>query len=90
VGRFSHERRRWVVGAWLLVLVIVGGASGSGSGYSTEFSLPDVESARGFDILEEDYEKERFFAFVRRSYWDSPENSPSRELTRALIAKLDF
>ena len=46
--------------------------------------------AEGFDILEEDYEKERFFAFVRRSYWDSPENSPARELTRALIAKLDF
>jgi HEAT repeat protein len=46
--------------------------------------------AEGFDILEEDYEKERFFAFVRRAYWDSPENSPARELTRTLIGKLDF
>lgn len=46
--------------------------------------------AEGFDILEEDYEKERFFAFVRHAYWDSPENSPARELMRALIAKLDF
>ena len=46
--------------------------------------------AEGFDILEEDYEKERFFAFVRRTYWDSPENSPERELTRTLIGKLDF
>ncbi len=46
--------------------------------------------AEGFDILEEDYEKERFFAFVRRTYWDSPENSPARELTRTLIGKLDF
>ena len=46
--------------------------------------------AEGFDILEEDYEKERFFAFVRHAYWDSPENSPVSELTRALIEKLDF
>jgi hypothetical protein len=46
--------------------------------------------SEGFDILEEDYEKERFFAFVRRTYWDSPENSPARELTRTLIGKLDF
>ncbi len=46
--------------------------------------------AEGFDILEEDYEKERFFAFVRHTYWDSPENSPARELMRTLIGKLDF
>ncbi len=46
--------------------------------------------AEGFDILEEDYEKERFFAFVRHAYWDSPENSPARELMRTLIGKLDF
>ena len=46
--------------------------------------------AEGFDILEEDFEKERFFAFVRRTYWDSPENSPVRTLMRALIGKLEF
>jgi HEAT repeat protein len=46
--------------------------------------------AEGFDILEEDYEKERFFAFVRHTYWDSPEDSPVRPLMRTLIGKLDF
>jgi HEAT repeat protein len=46
--------------------------------------------AEGFDILEEDYEKERFFAFVRHAYWDSPEGSPIRALMRTLIGKLDF
>ena len=46
--------------------------------------------AEGFDILEEDYEKERFFAFVRHAYWDSPEGSPVRALMRTLIGKLDF
>jgi len=44
----------------------------------------------GFDMLEEDLDKERFFALVRRNYWDSKEGSPTRELMQALIGKLDF
>src|SRR5262249_48985241 len=32
--------------------------------------------AEGFDMLEEDLAKERFFTFVRRTYWESPEGSP--------------
>jgi HEAT repeat protein len=46
--------------------------------------------AEGFDMLEEDLEKERFFAFVRRAYWEAPEASPARGLAQALIGKLDF
>jgi HEAT repeat protein len=46
--------------------------------------------AEGFERLEEDFEKERFFAFARRTYWDSPENSPRRALMQTLIGKLDF
>lgn len=46
--------------------------------------------AEGFDMLEEDYEKERFFAAVRRAYWDAPEGSPTRGLMQLLIGKLDF
>ena len=46
--------------------------------------------AEGFDMLEEDLEKERFFAFVRRSYWDSGEGSPARALLQSVIGKLDF
>jgi len=44
----------------------------------------------GFDMLEEDLDKERFFALVRRTYWDSKEGSPSRDLMQTLIGKLDF
>jgi HEAT repeat protein len=44
----------------------------------------------GFDMLQEDLEKERFFAFARRSYWASPENAPARELMETLISRLDF
>ncbi len=46
--------------------------------------------AEGFDMLEEDLEKERFFAAVRRTYWASAESSPQRGLMRTLIAQLDF
>lgn len=46
--------------------------------------------AEGFDMLEEDLEKERFFAAVRKTYWALPEGSPQRELMRTLISQLDF
>jgi hypothetical protein len=46
--------------------------------------------AEGFDMLEEDLDKERFFAFARRSYWDSPQASPRRTLMQTIIGKLDF
>lgn len=46
--------------------------------------------AEGFDMLEEDLDKERFFAFVRRTYWESADNSPDRRLMQTLIGKLDF
>jgi HEAT repeat protein len=46
--------------------------------------------AEGFDMLEEDLDKETFFAATRRSYWDSPEGSPMRGLMQTLIGKLNF
>jgi HEAT repeat protein len=46
--------------------------------------------ADGFDMLEEDLDKERFFAFARRSFWGAAEGSPTRALMQTLIGKLDF
>ena len=46
--------------------------------------------AEGFDMLEEDLEKERFFASVRRTYWQSVDGSATRSLMQTLIGKLDF
>jgi HEAT repeat protein len=46
--------------------------------------------AEGFDELEEDFDKERFFALVRHTYWESREGSADRQLMRTLIGKLDF
>jgi HEAT repeat protein len=46
--------------------------------------------AEGFDMLEEDLDKERFFALARRTYWESAEGAPARGLMQTLIGKLDF
>ena len=46
--------------------------------------------AEGFDMLEEDLDKERFFALARRTFWESPESSPRRSLMQTLIGALDF
>jgi HEAT repeat protein len=56
---------------------------------------PDVKDAAlllrdAFDMLEEDFEEERFFATVRRSYWEAPAGSPERKLADALIQALEF
>jgi HEAT repeat protein len=46
--------------------------------------------AEGFDMLEEDYEEESFFAAVRRGYWQAAESSPARRIGQMLIDKLEF
>jgi hypothetical protein len=46
--------------------------------------------AEGFDMLEEDLQKERFFAFVRRRYWESGPGSADGALMRDLIRQLNF
>jgi hypothetical protein len=46
--------------------------------------------ADGFDMLEEDLDKERFFAFARRTFWDAAEDSSTRALMQTLIGKLEF
>jgi len=43
-----------------------------------------------FDMLEEDYEEERFFATVRKAYWAAPEGSPDRKVADTLIQVLEF
>jgi hypothetical protein len=43
-----------------------------------------------FDMLEEDFNEERFFVTVRRSYWQATPGSPGRRASEALIRKLEF
>jgi len=43
-----------------------------------------------FDMLNEDFEEERFFVDVRRAYWAAGAGSPERETAEALIRVLEF
>ena len=43
-----------------------------------------------FDMLEEDFEEERFFATVRRAYWLAAEGSAARKFAETLIQVLEF
>ena len=57
LGRWCFRNRGKVALGWLAVFVLGGVLANSviGTAYSTEFSLPDVESRRGFDILDEHF-----------------------------------
>jgi uncharacterized membrane protein YdfJ with MMPL/SSD domain len=56
LGRWAFDRRRWVVGAWLLVLVAVGLCAATFSGQtSSKFSVPGTESQRAQDLLEQKF-----------------------------------
>jgi HEAT repeat protein len=52
---------------------------------------PAMELLReSFDMLEEDFEEERFYVAIRRAYWAAPEGSTARKVAEALIQKLEF
>ncbi|HSP02786.1 MAG TPA: MMPL family transporter, partial [Acidimicrobiales bacterium] len=56
LGTWCHDHRRTVLGLWIATLVLGGVISGAaGSAFRDEFSLPDVESKDGFDILDEEF-----------------------------------
>ena len=43
-----------------------------------------------FDMLNEDFEEERFFVEIRKTYWASAAGSPRRAIAEALMDKLEF
>jgi RND superfamily putative drug exporter len=57
LGRWCHDHRWRVIGLWIIALVvgnmILAGAGGAQT--NADFSLPDVESKRGTDILENSF-----------------------------------
>jgi RND superfamily putative drug exporter len=57
LGRWCFRNRGKVALGWLGVLILGGVLANAviGTAYSTEFALPDVESRRGFDILDEHF-----------------------------------
>ena len=56
LGSWCFRRRKTVVVAWIVALVVFGGImTAAGSESRSEFELPNVESRRGNDILEEHF-----------------------------------
>jgi RND superfamily putative drug exporter len=56
LGTWCHRRRRLVVVAWLAVVIVGGMTLGAvGTESRSEFELPDVESRRGTEILEDNF-----------------------------------
>jgi RND superfamily putative drug exporter len=54
LAQFCFRRRRLVVISWIVGIVAIGAVMGAvGNGYKSDFTLPDVESKRGIDILDE-------------------------------------
>ncbi|WCO66232.1 MMPL family transporter [Iamia majanohamensis] len=54
LGHWSVRRRRWVLAAWLTLLLAVGALSGAfGGATSDAFSIPGTESQEAVDLLEE-------------------------------------
>jgi RND superfamily putative drug exporter len=52
LARFSYHRRRLVLVLWIVALVGLGFlASAAGGAYRNNFTLPNVESQRAFDLL---------------------------------------
>jgi putative drug exporter of the RND superfamily len=50
-----HHRGRVVIG-WIVGIVVLGAVMGAiGTGYRSDFTLPDVESKRGIDILDDEF-----------------------------------
>ena len=53
--------------------------------------IPAIDLVRdAFDMLNEDFEEERFFVEMRRAYWAAAAGSVRRKVTEALIQKLEF
>ncbi len=56
LGASCYRRRRLVIVLWIVALAVLGGAAGRiGANFSLQFNLPDVESARGIDVLTETF-----------------------------------
>jgi putative drug exporter of the RND superfamily len=56
LGRWCHDRRRLVLGLWILALFLGNGIAGAvGDAYRQDFSLEGFESTEGFSLVETEF-----------------------------------
>ena len=54
LGGWCYDRRRWVVGIWLLAVIVLGGVLGAiGTNTQSKFEPPPGESKRGSELLDQ-------------------------------------
>ena len=54
IGRFSFERRKTVLLAWVLLLAVLGGLAGAvGKTADAPMSIPGVESVQATELLQD-------------------------------------
>jgi RND superfamily putative drug exporter len=87
LGRWCFHHRIKVAIGWFGLFVIGGALTGVwGTAFSTEFALPDVESRRGFDILDEHF-ADSTASDIATARFSVPPPAPSSQL---LIASETF
>jgi RND superfamily putative drug exporter len=57
IGTWCHDRRRLVLLAWILVLVVLNGIANGAvkDDYKQDFALPGADSTKGYDLLKEHF-----------------------------------
>jgi RND superfamily putative drug exporter len=57
LATWSHDRRRLVLLAWIVVLVVLNGIANGAvkEDYKQDFSLPGADSSQGFDVLKDHF-----------------------------------
>ena len=96
IGTWCHDRRKLVLGLWLLVLFAGNGvASGIGDAYRQDFSLDGFESTDGFTLVEEAFDdgsgspQSGQIVFAAEQGVDDPAVRAAMEEMFAAVAELD-
>ncbi|WP_420452113.1 MMPL family transporter [Ilumatobacter sp.] len=92
IGAFSFDRRRWVLAAWVALLVAVGAGVGTlGTSTDSSFESPDSESARGLQVLADSFGAGNNFlsgSIVFRAA-DGVDSPGARDTMTDLLAEVD-
>ena len=95
LAALCFRRRRRVLLVWVLGIVLIGAVTGAvGTGYSSDFTLPDVESKRGIDILDDRFGGQGAgqvgnIVFQAEQGVDDPEVRQAMEALFADVAEID-
>src|SRR4051794_35414791 len=94
LASFSHDRRRLVASLWVALILVAGGlASGVGSGYVNNFTLPGTESQRALDLLRDRFPQQagdtsQIVFHAKRGSLNDPNNKAAIDAVVAKVARM--